>query len=160
MVGREAFIACFLGLELLSSAGCSLSSPHSEISTITRASEIIIGRSTQQDVSTLLGNPDWTGMSTQNEKLSNFWGYGIYQHPIIPPTFFPATSHPGEPGWYGKEELSEVEFETLIISYTPDGIVEDLFLVPSMAAVSGFRATMKTTDALSLPFLPTNMSSH
>lgn len=106
--------------------GCSSSLTSYELDQSSRVVEINTGESSQQDVRGILGNPDWIEIDEGSITESQIWAYVEYQHFIDPPTVFPALSHPSEPGWYGPEETSLGKFNTIYISYSKDGIVQEI----------------------------------
>jgi len=106
--------------------GCSGSLTPYEPDQSSKVVEITTGESSQQDVRNILGNPDWIEIDERSLTESQIWAYVEYQKFIAPPTVFPALSHPSEPGWYGPEETALGKFKTLYISYSKDGIVQEI----------------------------------
>ena len=118
--------------------GCSSSLTSYELDQSSKVVEITTGESSQQDVRSILGNPDWIEIDDENMTKSQTWAYVEYQNFIAPPTVFPALSHPSEPGWYGPEETALGKFNTIYISYSKDGIVEDISTSHGMRGLLNF----------------------
>jgi hypothetical protein len=100
--------------------------------------EITTGESSQQDVRGILGNPDWIEIDEGNAQELQIWAYVEYQNFIAPPTVFPALSHPSEPGWYGPEETALGKFHTIYISYSKEGIVQEISTSHGMRGLLNF----------------------
>ena len=137
--------------------GCSSSLTPYGPSYSSRMGEITEGESSQQDVRGVLGNPDWIEINEESSTTSSqVWAYVDYNSFITPPTVFPDLSHPNEPGWYGPEDTSLGELTTIYISYTDEGIVQNVSISNKMRGLLDFssRETHETHNGKGLHVRP------
>jgi len=133
---------------LLFCSSCSSSYTKRNQDISSKIPDLLSGGNTKHDVEALLGSPDWVGNpKAPNKEASLVWIYVHYQNSVTPPVLFPARSHPNEPGWYGPDDITHSEVQTLVISYTEEGLVQEVQTSTNMAELLSFTPQDPNTNA-------------